>query len=958
MNQFPSLLLLAAVAAVLPDAGCAQGDQQRNSAEQIDRLRREQEEILRKSERLQAMMQRLQQRYERENKQEQVRLLQEGLAHLQRAGLLEDIAAIRDSLAATALAEAVRRQREVVDDLERLLNILLDRKSLENLDQELQRAAEQARTARALEQRQRALRDATRDALRAPPSPAEAALQDRLQRLADGERTEANRNRLQAGSRRPFLESALDAVRGLLQQQERLEQGLADSAAGRTTAARARAFDLGNLLAQARELDADLRDQQRTVELAEAARELTRAAASGDDNALQQARDRFDALAQGAPKVPAGPEGKQRDAAWAALRVEAQKASGLPRQEQRQALQRLGAAGEQLAEQRAAAAAAENGTAADRLRTAAQDLARRLQAGAQPTPAADDPASAVTEAAERLAEVAAASRRRDLDQARAQANAAITALERARAAHQQQNPDVDRQAARMAAIAAATANELQNAPSSGEAEQAAATSLQQAEQAMREIGRASERAEAAAAGERAASARRSREHLEATQRTLEDALAAANAGGQPELEAAAARQDELTAVADELATAMQRAAEQGSLTPAQAAAAGKRLEQARAGMRAAAERLRAGQQASAASDQQQAAEALQQAMDGLVENRTPGAGQQQQLAQQARAQQRLAEDIVRLAEELRQRQNQAAQRHVQAAAEAAQRAQQAMERGDADQTQRQQEIALQNLEDAARELEQEQERYRDLRQEELLFRMRDELGALLDKQRPITQETLQAAQTAQASPADGLPRAMRRKMNQLGEEETELARRVDALVQALTDEGNLVYRTVLVANAEDLREVARRLSGRNPDVSTLTTLMQQDVERRTEDLLQALERERQRREQERRERQQQQQSPQGQNRFSPQRQKLVSLIAELEMLKRLGTDARKTADNLQRLIEVRGDETITDAEVALIERLSHRHAEVTKLFQQIRSGIEEMLQSMQDQEGSEDGRGR
>lgn len=958
MNRSKPMFLLPILAAALPGVCRAQTDQSRSSAESIERLRRDQEEILRRGERLQAMMQRLQQRYERENKPEQVRLLQEGLAHLQRAGLLNDIAAIRDNLAATALAEAVRRQREVVENLERLLNILLDRKSLENLDQELAQAAAQARTARELEQRQRALRDATRETLRPPPSPAEAALQDRLQRLADSERTEANRNRLQAGTRRPFLESALDAVRGLLREQQRLEQGLADAAAGRMTAARARDFDLGDLLARARELDVGLRDQQRTAELGDAARELAREAAGGDDSALQQARDRFEAAAQNAPKVPAGPEGKQRDAAWAALRAEAQQAAGLPRQQQRETLQRIGAAGEQLAEQRHAAAAADNAAAGERLRDAAEALARRMQDGAAPPPAADDPAAAVAEAAQHLAEAAAASRRRDLAEARSQANAAIAALERARTAHQQQNPDVDRQAARMAATAAATASELQNAPSSGDAEQTAAASLQQAEQAMREIGRAGDRTDAATAGERTAAAARSREQLEAAQRALEQALAAANAGGQPELEAAAARQNELNAAADELAAAMQRAAEQGGLTPAQADAGNRRLQQARASMQAATERLRAGQQASAANEQQQAADALQQAMNELADNRTPGAEQRQELARQARAQQRLAEDIVRLAEELQRRQNQAAQRHAQAAAEAAQRARQAMERGDAEQTQRQQETARQQLEDAARELEEEQERYRDLRQEELLFRMRDELTTLLDKQRPITQETLQAAQLAQASPAEGLPRASRRKMNQLSEEEAELARRVDTLVQALTDEGNLVYRTVLLANAEDLREVARRLAGRNPDVSNLTTLMQQDVERRTEELLQALERERQRREEERRERQQQQRSPQGQNRFSPQRQKLVSLIAELEMLKRLGTDARRTADNLQRLIEARGDETVTDAEVALIERLGHRHAEVTRLFQQIRSGIEEMLQAMQDQAGEEGGRGR
>jgi len=138
--------------------------------------------------------------------------------------------------------------------------------------------------------------------------------------------------------------------------------------------------------------------------------------------------------------------------------------------------------------------------------------------------------------------------------------------------------------------------------------------------------------------------------------------------------------------------------------------------------------------------------------------------------------------------------------------------------------------------------------------------MRDELTAFLDRQRPITKQTEEAQKSATA---EGLSRAMRTKANQLGEEEQELAGKLEAVVQALTEEGNLVYQAVLKANVDDLREVARRLAGRRPDVGAFTTLLQQDVERRTVDLLEALERERQRRQQEReQERQQQQQQQQ------------------------------------------------------------------------------------------------
>ncbi len=190
--------------------------------------------------------------------------------------------------------------------------------------------------------------------------------------------------------------------------------------------------------------------------------------------------------------------------------------------------------------------------------------------------------------------------------------------------------------------------------------------------------------------------------------------------------------------------------------------------------------------------------------------------------------------------------------------------------------------------------------------------------------------------------------------------ELELAGRVVFLVKAMTEEGNLVYQTVLKANVDDLREVSRRLGGRRPDVATFTTLLQQDVERRTEELLLALERERKRREQERQQQQQQGQQDQGRNRFDPQRKRLVGLIAELEMLKQLGIDTRKATENLRTLVDARTDETISDAEVALIERLAHRHGEITKMFQTIKAAVEQTMQGMaEDQpETTEGGRGR
>lgn len=922
--------------------------------ERLAQLRRDQDEILRKAERLQGLMQRLQTRYEREGKQDQVELLKQGQLHLERSGLLREVASIRDDLAATALTEALRKQKEVVDDLERLLNILLERKSVEQLDEQLRVATEQAKSARELERRQRELQRETREATRGELSPEQQQLVDQLQQLAAAERREAERNTVEAGARRPFLESALQRVQELLRQQQRLEAGIAEEAAGRAAASRTNEFDLGELTQRTRELAASLRDQARQGELGAAARELGKEAQGNDPGAVREARDRFEAKVQDAPRQPGGnADGPSRDRDWEALREQLRAAPDGATPSEREQLQQLAERGEALAQQRGQEAAAANARQSAQLGKDAGELADRLGAGPQPAKPEEGAAASAREAAAQLAAAEQAMRADDLQKAREDVDRALSALEQARARHDQQNPDASRQAARMAAESASTAQELQNTPNAEAAEQTASEQLRAAAEAQRQAEAGLEAARDS--GKRPdvdAAAKASRQGLEQARDQLQQALQAANQGGAEELAAAAERQQQLAQQAAQAGQALQQAAQSGTLTPEQQRQAAEQMQQAGQQMQQAQQRLQDGQQANAANAQQKAAEALQKAAEQLQQNRRLTAQQQQALADQAQRQQELAEDIVRLAQELKERQNKAAERAAQQAASAAQKAKRAMEQGDAEEAEQQQEQARQKLDEAAQDLEEEADRYQDLRQEELLFKMKDELTAFLDKQRPLTAQTLEAQQEAAGA---GLSRPARRKLNQVGDEEQELAGRLEFLVGALTEEGNLVYQTVLQASVDDLREVARRLAGRAPDPGTYTTLLQQDVERRTEELLAALERERQRRQQQQ---QQQQKQQQGQNKFSPQRQRLVSLIAELEMLKKLGVDTRRATDNLRALVEARGDDTITEAEVALIQRLAHRHGEITKLFQQIKQNVEQTLQAMQGQDDQGGGTGR
>ncbi|MCA8949857.1 MAG: hypothetical protein KDE27_10170 [Planctomycetes bacterium] len=956
-----SRLVLTATA--LLAATFAAGAPAQSETEQLERLRKEQQEILRKTERLQALMERLRQRYEREGKKEQVDLLTAGLAHLSQSEILRDVASIRDDLGATALSEAVRKQSDVVGDLEKLLNILLDRRSVESITELEKAAAERALAARQLEQRQRDLQRAAEEALRSEPSAAEQQLGAELGDLAAAERREADRNNRESGQRRPFLESALERIERLLHEGERLEGAITEEAGARESTRRQRQFDFGDLIQQTKELARHVREQGRQAEIGSAASELDRQAEGNDTQAVQQAKNRLEALVNDAPRQPIGNGEERIDGEWRKMAEALREAPAGETPTEREELGKLATGSEELAKQRGDAAAARNGKDSGELAQTAQALAEKLAAEAEAAGGKPEqsspPRESLAKAAAALEQARDAAAAGDTTKARQQVDHALTALEQARRQHADAHPDAEQQAGSMAAESTATAQELQNAPNAEDAERAAAADLEQAADALRQAqnelaeARQQQRKPDGAAAQ--GNADRAREDLERAKATIAQALAESTAGREQDLQAAAERQQQLAEQARQTAEAMQRAVENGQLTPEQAEGAKAALERAQQGMQRAGEQLQNGQQSSAAQQQRQAAEQLEQAAAELEQNRPVTQQQKDALKAEAERQQELAEDIVRLAQMLEEQEQRRARQKLDEAAQAAQRAQQAMERGDEQETREQQEEARQKLDEAAKELEQERDRYQDLRQEELLFKMKEELLAFLERQRPITEQTLQAQKTAETG---RLSRPLRHKLNQLGEEELELAGRIDFLVQALEDEGNMVYQTVLRSNLEDLHEIGDRLGGRAPDVGSFTTLMQQDVERRSEELLAALEQEQKRREQER---QQQQQQQQGQNKFNPQRERLVGLIAELEMLKTLLHDTDRANNDLDVLISSRGDESISESEAALVERLAHRHSDITKLFLQIKAAVEETMQAMQEQQGGDDdgqGRGR
>ncbi|MEZ5963496.1 MAG: hypothetical protein R3F56_06590 [Planctomycetota bacterium] len=911
--------------------------------QEIERLRRDQAEILRKAERLRDVMGRLLVQYDKDGRVEQAKLLRAGMEHLESSNVLEDVAGIRNDLDAEAFARAIDKQAEVVEDLRRLLDILLDRRSLENLDKEIATAERLAADADQLLQRQQDLRAQSQEVARAGGNNAEDQLAEQLRELANKERNEAQNNQRQAGSRLPYLEDALARVRRLLERQGQLEKAADRQTSGADDARREQSFRLGDLGERGRELIDSERRQQEWERAGELAAELERVAAGDDAQARERAMQRLHDVLERLARSPRGEDGQAtRDAADQVAKAAANDAK-------KQALAEAAKQAGDLAKARA-----------DEHRTATQQQSRDLQKALEQ--AANDltpengkkPASAgsLDEARKQLGEAEKAEAEGRTEAAQSALARAARAMSEARQKFEAANPDAAKVADEMAAESAQAARSLRGSPQGDRAEENAAQRLDAAERAQRAAADGLEQRQDAAP-----EVAKSREALEQAKADLEQAIA--SEADRPEVaQAAAERQAALQAQAKATQQGLEQAAQSGDVSPQQAKATGERMQRATQAMERAQKSLQRGEQATAAEQQRQAAEELQQAEQALRRSRGLNEQQKEQMDKLADEQKQLEDDIMRLAREVEKRRNRAASQALQQANESSRKAKEAMERAEpeeTDQQQQQTEEALQRAKDA---LEEERDRYMDLRQEELLFKIREELEQFLAKQVAISQRTAEAA--AELAQGARMTRPMRRRLNELGDREQELVARASFMSEALQKEEEVVYSQVLGAIGDDLTDVARRLGGAQPNPGEYTQAVQDDVRDRLVDLIEALKREQQRR-QEERQNQQQQQQQQGRNQQA--RKPLVPFRAELEMLKRLEQDVLRRLESLQQLVKAAGADGVSETEFALIERLGHRHTAITRTFLQLKDKIEAAMQAQDQQQGADKeegnpGRGR
>ncbi len=883
----------------------------------------EQALLARQLKRLRQTMDVLVLRLEAEGRPRAVELLKEGIELLDdRAGsgrsltLEESMDDARSRVESGQVVQSLESQAEVIQGLERLLAILMERGDLDGIEENLDRVREMKRVLDELASRERELRDETAELRENSSNAAQRELEADIARALEEER------RLLAATERMGRESGsmeLEQIEALLQELR------ADLEADRALLEAWRPQERTELAKAWDEVEAARRAEMRASRLeagAQTLREVSRTArsASPEDAAelerqLEQALERADRHARASSDEAA-------EVVARALRRALE------------ALQRARQEGDSASAQSAAdEGAAELEATSEETRRAAQEARERASAALEPLVPEDSVAGLLARDVSSALERAAEAARTKAGDPRAQG--AAEATEEAARDLRQGLEDLGRMAEALSGSQADLAREAERLArglssaaqgSTPEAREAGAE-LDRAASAMREASAGARRESPAEARE---DATRAGEALEKAQAALEAArgkaassTASETAAGQRAL---AKRVGELTSSARE-----------GSMDAESSAAVEDRLREAERAMERAAGDIEAGKSASAAEAQRQALEALTRAQQASRDGVRPTTPEDRSRAEElAREQGRIREEILRLAKRDQEKKNPEASAGLDRARKSAAEAESELREGELDEAERSEREVERELERAREELEKEEEQYERLRQEELLFRITEELRSALASHREQMAATTEIAAVLREN--DRPSRAQRLRLRRIAREEEVLAERSGKMALALEGEESAVSAEILRQIQSDLADIAAELSD-DGDVLVTERVMalQRDVEERFEWLLESLAEEQRRREEEneRGQEREQQEEEQTENRLVPPQ-------AELKLLRRMEIEIQEAVERLLVLYPELGETDPSEVHPLILDevmRLAVRHERTTELFRTFRARL-------------------
>ena len=898
------------------DLQAAQSGDGSRSREQAA-LVEEQELLARKLARIAVSMGRLADRFDAEGRVHAAKLLREAIEHIalrredaEGATLEELMTGSQVELDAGQSMQSIESQQRVVEDLERLLAILMDRPDLDELEDELEKLKRQkaelgamARAEKELREKTEALReDASNETQKSLEAGIQAALAEQRRLLAENEKEARSSGALDLEKLEAALEALLEDQHidaEVLQSWDPTAAGPLEELLPMLEAARAKQARAQRLTTSAEELrsaakgttdEAEGVDPQQSLrELQEAAEAARRAArASGDEGAERAAK----ALEDGAERLRAAGE-DEAERARAASELD-QLAREL---EQRAQAERADAGREREAARKGLAEAAQAG--AESTQELAQELDEILQAAQEE---AADAAEASEEAHRRL--------RNALSEMRF--------LGQALGASQAQNAE---RAERIEAGVERLPQDL------GEDSERAQDALKSAAEAMKEASTAANEGEPQAASE---AAQRAEKALQEAQAALSGARKS-QSQGQPSTAALAESQE---ALADEVRD-LAETTDEASMDEEARQKTEEALEQAAQAMQQAAEKLSEGKSGSAAEAQRQAQQALDSAAEAAREGVEPQSEEDRERAEElAKEQERIEKELYEFMERFEAESDEETPplRSMSEAQSSASEARQSLEKGDLDKAAGEEQETERAIEEAMDDLTDEEEQYQELRDEELLFQIAEEVAAILEAHEASAEEVREV--DAGRKPNASASRGQKLRLRKIARNQIALAERGTEIGEAIREEGSVVFGELIARVEHDLRLVARDLGEAGGYQSgERVQALQDDVSTSLGWLGDALEEEMERHEES-------PPPPPGGEPPPPGENRLVPDVAELRLLSRMELDVLDNIDELLVLYpELRTPENLDPLLLEDIQRLAHRHERATELFQQFRERL-------------------
>jgi chromosome segregation ATPase len=387
-----------------------------------------------------------------------------------------------------------------------------------------------------------------------------------------------------------------------------------------------------------------------------------------------------------------------------------------------------------------------------------------------------------------------------------------------------------------------------------------------------------------------------------------------------------------------LAEAQRRLREETEKAREAAAALAPKTDEAKAATRRAAERLEeasrkmaeaersAGDASKAPRSQGEASEALAEASRALGEaagETGDDAEARRRLKELKAEQERIQQKLKQLEDLLEKVENPEASQSAAAADQKMDDAEGQLEQGSGEKAAKSAEEARKYVEQAKEELERERRRYEALRQEEMLFRLVQDLKEFKKEQQRIRTEVEEIS----AAAAGGAPtRPQRKALKNLGGDEGKLRGRLDERVKAVREEGSPAFGTALEAVAVDVSEVARLLEEEQHDAYVRGLMA--EVEHALGDLIGAFEDEI-----ERRQKEGDQPPPEGQG--QPGKPPLVPPMVEIKLLRRMQNDLNQKVETFWRTNPGVRDGSLGERERRTLERLYNQQGHIADDLQKL-----------------------